>query len=164
MMEMNCLIAEFENENSFQTAIRVLEASHFSPDEVSVVTKNTDGSHELLQAGTDHDTQSAPASEKTTAVATLVGGTLGAALGTMSMIGPFFVAGSILGMAAGAVGGSVVGSVEGSGISRNVAAQYEQKVNDGSILIIVLGDRIRLDEANSALMTTGPTSLERFAT
>ena len=162
-MEMNCLIAEFENKESFQTAIRVLEASRFTPDEVSFVTRNTDEDRELLHTATDHDKQSVPAPEKTTAAATLVGGTLGAALGTMSMIGPFFVAGPILGMAAGAVGGSLLSSVEGSGVARNVATRYEKKVNDGSMLIIVMGDRIRLDEANNALETTGPTSLERFS-
>ncbi|MGB7327329.1 MAG: DUF1269 domain-containing protein [Rubripirellula sp.] len=160
-METQCLIAEFKNEQDFRTAIEVLEKAHFSPDEVSTVTHSDNESLIELNQVTDEELASPPA-EKTTATTTLVGGTLGAALGTMTLIGPMLVAGPLLGMAAGAVGGSMLSAVESWGVDHGVAQDYESKVRDGALLIIVTGDQNRLAIANRILKTTGPGSLETY--
>ncbi|GAA4453628.1 DUF1269 domain-containing protein [Novipirellula rosea] len=160
-MSEKCLIAEFRNTEKFRTAIEVLETGDFTMDEVSIVTHAEDKNLAELRQVTEAD-ENALSSEKTTAASTLAGGTLGAALGTMTMMGPMLVAGPIFGMAAGAVGGSLLSAINRWGVEHDVAAQYEAKVRDGSVLIIVTGDAIRVDEAAAMLRTVPPTSLEQF--
>lgn len=160
-MKPNCLIAEFENKDDFRTAIEVLEKAHFSPDEVSTVTHADDKNLSELEIAKDK-TPASPPAETTTAATTLAGGTLGAALGTMTLMGPMLVAGPIVGMAAGAVGGGMLSAVESWGVDRQIAESYESKVRSGSLLVIVTGDETRLDEAWRSLKTTGPASLETY--
>ena len=80
----------------------------------------------------------------------------------MTMMGPMLVVGPIFGMAAGAVGGSLLSAISRWDVEQDVAAAYEAKVREGSVLIIVTGDSIRVDEAAAMLRTVPPTSLERF--
>ncbi|PAY18677.1 DUF1269 domain-containing protein [Rhodopirellula sp. SM50] len=160
-MTQNCLIAEFNNEEDFQTALEVLDKAHFTQDEVSIVRHADDDSLSKLDSAKDK-TPVSPSSEKTAAASTLAGGTLGAALGTMTLMGPMLVAGPIVGMTAGAVGGGLLGAVESWGVDDRVAESYEAKVRDGARLLIVTGDDIRLADAASMLKTTGPASLETF--
>ncbi|GAA5505806.1 DUF1269 domain-containing protein [Novipirellula caenicola] len=160
-MSEKCLIAEFNNSEKFRTAIEVLETADFTTEEVSIVTHASDENLSELRQATETN-ESGLSAEKTTAASTLAGGTLGAALGTMTMIGPMLVAGPIVGMAAGAVGGSLMSAVSRWGIEHDVAAQYEAKVRDGSVLVIVTGDAIRVNEAAAMLRTVPPTSLEQF--
>ncbi len=160
-MDNNCLIAEFRSKEDFHTAVEVLEKAKFRPNEVSTVTHSDDTSLPELDAVEDSSTESPPA-DKTIAATTLAGGALGAALGTMTLMGPLLVAGPIFGMAAGAVGGSMLSAIKSQGINHDVADDYETRVRDGARLIIVTGDKTRLNEARQALQTVGPTSLETF--
>jgi uncharacterized membrane protein len=160
-MDNSCLIAEFRNTEDFRTAVAVLEKAKFSPSEVSTIIHADDESIPALNAVTDSSSESPP-TEKTVAATTLAGGTLGAALGTMTLMGPMLVAGPIFGMAAGAVGGSVLSAIKSGGFNHGVAEDYETKVRDGAMLIIVTGDKTRLSEARQALKTVGPASLETF--
>lgn len=159
-MKSNCLIAEFKSERDFRIAIEVLEKAHFSADEVSLVTHADDDALTELDVAKDPLSESPPTA-KTTATTTVAGGALGAALGTMTLMGPLLVAGPIFGMAAGAVGGGILSNIHRWGVDQDVAEAYESKVQNGSRLVIVTGDDdIRLADARRALKTTGPTSLE----
>ncbi|MCS7469753.1 DUF1269 domain-containing protein [Stieleria sp. ICT_E10.1] len=160
-MSQNCLIAEFNSERDFRTAIEVLDKAHFTADEVSIVKHADDEGLSELNAAED-TTPASPSSETTATGATLAGGTLGAALGSMTLMGPLIVAGPIFGIAAGAVGGGLLGAVESWGVDDRVAESYQTKVRNGARLLIVTGDDIRLADAESMLKTTGPTSLETF--
>ncbi|TWU51265.1 DUF1269 domain-containing protein [Rubripirellula reticaptiva] len=160
-MDNHYLIAEFKNRSDFQTAIEVLEKAHFNQEEVSTVVHADDESLAGLNATTVKSAAS-PSRQETAATTTLVGGTLGAALGTMTMMGPMLVAGPLFGVAAGVVGGSVLGAVESWGVDRDVAGDYEAKVRDGALLIIVSGDLNRVSVASRLLKTAGPASLGTF--
>ncbi len=161
-MSTHCVIAEFTDRRSTEIAIEVLNKSHYTDDCVSVVTQAND----VEDTFADEAKGKAPASppgEKTTAASTLAGGTLGAVLGTATMMGPMLVAGPLIGMAAGAVGGSLLSAVEGFGVRQDVGRRYEDKVAGGSCLIIVTGDQLKVSEAERILKTCGPESLESFA-
>ncbi|WP_182868018.1 DUF1269 domain-containing protein [Stieleria mannarensis] len=160
-MNQNCLIAEYSNERDFQTAIEVLEKARYSEEEVSIVKHAGDKQLSELD-GTEDKTPTSMSGEKTAAAGTIAGGTLGAALGTMTLMGPLLVAGPLLGMGAGAVGGGLLGAVKSWGVDDEVAESYQAKVRNGSILVIVTGADLRLTEANQILKTTGPVSLEMY--
>jgi len=160
-MSDQCLIAEFSDRSSFETALDVLDKAHYTDEHVSVVTRADEVEHTLAGAATDTPPESPPGG-KTTAATTLAGGTLGAFLGTATMMGPMLVAGPILGMAAGAFGGILLSNVESFGVKRNVGRQYETKVAHGSCLVIVTGDDFEINDAARVLKTCGPVSLERF--
>ncbi len=162
-MSEKCLIAEFSNNEKFRTAIEVLEKGGFTQDEVSIVTHASDENLAELRQATEAN-ENALSGEKTAAASTLAGGTLGAALGTMTMMGPMLVVGPIFGMAAGAVGGSLLSAISRWDVEHDVAAAYEAKVREGSVLIIVTGDAIRVDEAAAMLRTVPPASLEKYDT
>lgn len=160
-MSTECLIAEFSNRESFETAIEVLDQAHYTGDSVSTVTHADQVENTLVDNAKD-TTPVSPPGEKTTAASTLAGGTLGAVLGTATMMGPMLVAGPLAGMAIGAAGGSVLSSVESFGVRHDVGQRYEAKVENGSRLVIVTGDELKVNEAERVLKTCGPKSLETF--
>ncbi|QDT07038.1 hypothetical protein K227x_54630 [Rubripirellula lacrimiformis] len=160
-MPQECLIAEFTDVTSFRTALEVLEKSQFSERDVSLVTKSDQVSESVI--GDTKDTKPAsPPAGKTTGAATIAGGTLGAMLGTATLMGPMLVAGPLIGMAAGAAGGSVLSAIESWGVHRDVGKGYEERVRNGSQLIVLTGKDIDLSEGEQLLKTCGPKSLERF--
>ncbi len=159
---IQCLIAEFPGRDTLETAIEVLDKSGYTTECVSIVTRASDIDQSPLGGVDEHPGDTLPA-EKTTAATTLAGGTLGAILGTATMVGPMLVAGPILGMAAGAIGGSVISAVETYGVKKDIGQQYADRIHDGSALVIVTGDDAKLGEAQRLLKTCGPTSMERFA-
>ncbi|SMP66993.1 Protein of unknown function [Neorhodopirellula lusitana] len=160
-MSSECLIAEFSDYSSFQTALQVLEKSNYTDQHVSVVTQS-----EEVAGSTIDDRQGAnsvsPPSGKTTGAATLAGGTLGAMLGSATLMGPLIVAGPLLGMAAGAAGGSVLSSIDSWGVDGDTGEQFAERVRKGSRLIILTGNDARLSEGERLLQTCDPKSLERF--
>lgn len=160
-MSNECLIAEFSDRSSLKTALDILHKADYDHDTYSLVTSASEVDDTVL-AGAKDTTQTSPPAEKTTGTSTLAGGTLGAVLGTATMIGPMLVAGPLAGMAAGAAGGGLLASIESWGVRKNVGHQYEDRVAGGASLIIVNGDELKLAEAERVLKTCGPTSLERF--
>lgn len=161
-MSNECLIAEFEDRSSLETALEVLDKTHFDSDTYSVVTSSSDVDDSVLAAAKDIAANASPPADKTVGASTLAGGTLGAVLGTATMIGPMLVAGPLAGMAAGAAGGSLLSAVESWGVRKDVGGQYEDRVASGASLIIVGGEELKLAEAEKILKTCGPASLERF--
>ncbi|MEZ6091356.1 MAG: DUF1269 domain-containing protein [Pirellulaceae bacterium] len=157
-----CLVAEFNNRDELLTALRVLEMAGFTDGEVSTITRSEDVSDSSIPDSSPH-MGSSPPNEKSVAASTLAGGALGAILGTTTMLGPFMIAGPILGMAAGAAGGGALTAAAEIGINREVGTDYEQRVRDGSLLLIVTGTSAQVDEAEKSLKTCGPKSLERFS-
>lgn len=60
-----------------------------------------------------------------------------------------------------AVGG-LFGSAERWGVRRDVAAEFESKVRNGSLLVVVTDTPQRLHEAYKLLQTAGPLTIGRF--
>ncbi|TWT49324.1 hypothetical protein Pla22_45180 [Rubripirellula amarantea] len=160
-MSQECLIAEFSDTTSFHTALEALEKSKFTKDDISIVTNADELSDSAI--GDSKDPKSAsPPTGKTTGAATLAGGTVGAMLGTATMMGPLLVAGPLIGMAAGAAGGSVLAAIESWGVRSDVGEQFEHRVRSGSRLILLTGSDVDLSEGEQILKTCGPKALERF--
>ncbi|WP_068264963.1 DUF1269 domain-containing protein [Rubripirellula obstinata] len=160
-MSNECLIAEFTDPSSLETALEVLHRADYERDSYSVVTSANQVDDTVLADAKDK-TPASPPAEKTMGASTLVGGTLGGVLGTSTMIGPMLVAGPLAGMAAGAAGGSLLAAVESWGVRKDVGDQYENRVAGGASLIIVNGDEMKLSNAERMLQTCDPESLERF--
>lgn len=101
--------------------------------------------------------------DKAAGIGALIGGAVATPLSIGTLVGPFFVVGPLLGLGAGAAVGGLFGAAERWGVRRDVAADYEQRIRNGSVLVIVANDSsLRLHEAYKLLQTSGPFSLERF--
>ena len=156
-----CLVAEFKNRDELQTALQVLEMAGFTTEHVSTITRSDDVSESTIPETSTRTGQSPP-NEKSVAASTLTGGAVGTILGIGTMLGPFMIAGPILGMAAGAAGGGILSAASDMGINRDVGSDYEKRIRNGSLLLIVTGTAAELDEAEKSLRTCGPTSMESF--
>ncbi|MGV3485445.1 MAG: hypothetical protein ACO1RT_13590 [Planctomycetaceae bacterium] len=154
-------IAEYESLEGARVGIEVLEKSHFTEDEVSLVTGASDSAINELQQLPDVPVDK-PADGRAAGLGMLIGGAAATPLAMGTMVGPFMVAGPLLGLALGAGGGSLFEGTESESL-RNLSADYESRVKAGSVLIFVAVDsRVRLDDAVNSLITTGPKSLERI--
>ena len=165
-MSNGCLIAEYQTNAGAKLALEVLESGDITLRNVSVVSKASDPSAEHLQqlsGDVSQERQDQASGGRSTSLGMLIGGTVAAPITAGTMIGPFMVAGPLVGMAVGAAIGSLLGSLDRGGDSGNVAADYEQRVNSGSVLVIVHdADSRTINHAMALLKTTEPISLEKY--
>lgn len=136
------IVGMFVEEQQATRAIEQLKAEGISTDQISVIAKDKkDLKHISEETGTK-----APEGIATGATAGgLLGGTAGllAGLGMMAIpvFGPIMAAGPIVvaltGAAVGAGAGGLVGGLIGLGIPEDEAAEYENNVNEGQILVLV---------------------------
>lgn len=136
------VVGMFVEEQQATRAIEQLKAEGISTDQISVIAKDKkDLKHISEETGTK-----APEGIATGATAGgLLGGTAGllAGLGMMAIpvFGPIMAAGPIVvaltGAAVGAGAGGLVGGLIGLGIPEDEAAEYENNVNEGQILVLV---------------------------
>ncbi|MGV3484493.1 MAG: DUF1269 domain-containing protein [Planctomycetaceae bacterium] len=161
-MATQCVIAEYETMVEAKLAIEALKAEHFTLRSLSVISSKDDpAATELLHL---HHTEedSAPV-ERTVNAAMLLGGSLAVPITAGTLLGPFAVAGPLVGMALGAAVGGLFATLHRWGVGEQVSADYEQRVIDGSVLVIVSEeDRPRIELAERVLRTTEPKTLERF--
>lgn len=182
-MRAACLVAEYKSHAAAKVGIEVLRKSDFHADAISIVWR---GHEEALQKldrrGEHHDPHDV---QKAMGAGAALAALAGIPLGIASIMGPIMVAGPIAAAAGGAAaGGMFAESSHGEsghsssdrvdsrglfamanhfGINDHDAAHYEERVRDGAVLLIVTSTPPRLDEAQAALKTTGPASLQRFA-
>lgn len=156
-----CLIAEYDSFPAAVVGLKVLETDGFTSDTVSVVTRGDDPALHELDEMVDRTSDSPPLG-KSTGVGGLVGGSLGVALGAMSMVGPLMVAGPLVGLAAGAGTGAALSQTERWGVEEDVIKGYEAKIADGAVLVLIADESMRLDDARRLLKTTDVRGLERF--
>jgi hypothetical protein len=132
----------FDAQDDAQRALNELKEAGFTPDQVSVVAKDTRETQTMVE-GSDM------AGAETTGAGTgaLLGGILGGAAGwlvgigalAIPGIGPIVAAGALAttlgGAAVGAVAGGLIGALVGAGIPEEDARTYETHVKEGRILI-----------------------------
>jgi uncharacterized membrane protein len=161
-MHAQCLVAEFGSLKEAQVGLTVLENFDFKSDAVSMVSR---GHEEALEKIGDQQrgAEEQASAGKSAGLGTLIGGTVTAPIAVGTMIGPFIVAGPLIGMAVGAAAGGLLSEADQWGIHEQAARDYEQRVREGAVLVIVTSTPPRLDEAERGLKTTGPKSLERFS-
>lgn len=161
-MHTQCVIAEYRSRADARVALEVLEKRHFSADSVSVVSRQEEKSLDEL-GHVQEGAKPGQAPDKGAGLGTLLGGAIATPVALSTAVAPFFIAGPLAGMAIGAAVGGALGGTKHWGVNDEAAQTYQQRVEAGSILVIVNDEEERLDEAEAALQTSGPVSLERFA-
>lgn len=163
-----CVVAEFRTRPDAKLALEVLTRNHYTRENVSVVMHADDPTAENLDEFRDEDGISAAQVEakspdgRSVGLGMLLGGAVAAPLALGTMIGPFIIAGPILGMGIGAALGGLFSSHQ-QGDTAEEEPSYEDRVKAGSILVIVTEDElIGLNEAEAVLATTNPKTMERF--
>jgi len=169
-----CVIAEFRTSAAAKLALETLDINKFTSEEVSVVSsvdnpaavhsqelEPQDSPQNSFSQGTPGDSMT---DGKSVGLGMMIGGSLAAPIAATTMIGPFIVAGPLVGMAVGAAVGGLLQSTSEWGVDLDATKDYEKRVNSGAVLIFVHSEnRVTLDEAEAVLKTTGPDSIKRYA-
>ncbi len=159
-MSQQCVIAEYSSIQDATVAMEVLEKIDFTREQVSLVSRHSDSSS--INGLKDYEVNSPPVAESA-----VVGGAAGGALiGTLAagtLIGPFMVAGPLVGIALGAGTGAALASTDKWGVDENVASDLTKRVEQGAVLVIVNDDdSIVVDDAERSLKTTKHSAIHRF--
>ena len=129
----------FDGQDDAEKALNELKDAGFTPDQVSVVAKDTRETQDMVER-----TGMGPEGAGTGAVlGGITGGVLGWLVGIGALaipgIGPIVAAGALAttlgGAAVGAVAGGLIGALVGAGIPEEDARSYETHVKEGRILI-----------------------------
>jgi hypothetical protein len=131
-------VGVFDTVGSAKQAVDRLVAARFTVDEITVVC--SDETKERWFREFDHQQPAGTHAAK----ASLVGGAVGATLGTLAVLGSAVATGSIALWAAGpifawtgGVAGGLVGAMMTRGIEKELANYYQQAVIEGNILVAV---------------------------
>ena len=136
------VVGVFDGPGDAEKALNELKDAGFTPDQVSVVAKDTRETQTMVE-------RSDMAGAETSGAATgaflggLTGGIAGWLVGIGALaipgIGPIVAAGALAttlgGAAVGAVAGGLIGALVGAGIPEEDAKTYESHVKEGRILI-----------------------------
>ena len=162
-MSDQCLIAEYESIDRMKSGLMALKDSGFTLEEYSVVINADDQSLTILEGEHPEPADEMVSSSEAVNIGTFLGGIIAAPLAAGTLIGPFIVVGSLVGMVAGATIGGVFSAVEHLGVTKDIGADYERRVESGSTLIIVNHvDVGRIEQARQLLKNTAPKTLESF--
>jgi hypothetical protein len=163
IMSDQCLIAEYESIDRMKSGLMALKDSGFTLEEYSVVINADDQSLTILEGEHPEPADEMLSSSEAVNIGTFLGGIIAAPLAAGTLIGPFIVVGSLVGMVAGATIGGLFSAVEHLGVTKDIGADYERRVESGSTLIIVNHvDEGRIEQARQLLKNTAPKTLERF--
>lgn len=166
-IKKECLIAEFYSREDARIGLEVLDTYDFTADSVSVVAREAgreldDEAAKKLE-GYDRQVHEAHASGRDVGLGALLGGVVATPIAVSTMVGPLFIAGPLAGLAAGAVAGAALGGAGRWGVNEETRQTYQQKVEAGSVLVIVTDEPLQVDHAEHGLKTTNVVNLERFS-
>ena len=158
------VVASYQSHTDAELAVRRLASSGLPINQISIVGRNFE-SHEDVQGFY----RPADAALDGAGQGAWFGGLFGLMLGAMGFfvmpaVGAFMVMGSLSGMIAGAIGGAGVGAlVNGlvtSGIPREQALKYQERLQAGEFLVVVHGSAEMTARAHEVLHGTGQTHLQ----
>ena len=150
------VVASYSSHSEAETAVRRLASGGLPITQVSIVGRNFEsvedvqGFYRPADAALDGAGQGA-----------WFGGFFGLMLGAMGffvfpVIGGFLIAGPLAGLVAGAIGGAGVGAlVNGlvaSGIPRDQALMYQERLQAGEFLVVLHGSKDEAARAHEILM------------
>src|SRR5215210_2652088 len=165
------VVGAFDGPNHAEQALNELKSVGFSPEQVSVVAKDT-GEARTMVEGSDM------AGAETTGAGTgaLLGGIGGGILGwlvgigalAIPGIGPVVAAGALAttlgGAAVGAVTGGLIGALVGAGVPEEHARGYEEHVRGGRILFTVYAPTDRhAEQAAEIFELSGATDVQTYS-
>jgi len=153
------VVGVFDDAAHAESAINDLKIAGFTPDSISVITKDRNDQRDLDNINGNDAAQGA-------LVGSLGGGTLGAVLGWLLAggtalipgVGPVIAAGvfgaTVGGAVIGGTIGGITGALAGSGVPEDEAAEYEEHVKGGRTLVSV-------NAANGQLLESAMDVFER---
>ena len=160
----------FNEHRHAEMALNELKEAGFTPDQVSVVAKDTRETQSMVE----HSNMAGAETSGATAGAFLGGITGGIAgwlvgIGALAIpgIGPIVAAGALAttlgGAAVGAVAGGLLGALVGAGIPEDDARDYETHVSEGRILITAqAASGQQAQEARDAFERHGGTDVRAY--
>ncbi|MDP8925216.1 MAG: general stress protein [Chloroflexota bacterium] len=161
----------FDGANHAEQALNDLKAAGFSPEQVSVVAKDTGPTRSMVESS---DMEGA----ETTGAGTgaLLGGLGGGALGwlvgigalAIPGIGPVVAAGALAttlgGAAVGALAGGLIGALAGAGVPEEDARDYQEHVRQGSVLLTIsAADATQAGQAREVFDRRGGAKVGTYA-
>ncbi|MDP8923049.1 MAG: general stress protein [Chloroflexota bacterium] len=162
----------FDGPNHAEQALNDLKAAGFSPDQVSVVAKDTGATRSMVEQSDMEGAETTGAG-----AGALLGGLGGGALGwlvgigalAIPGIGPIVAAGALAttlgGAAVGAMAGGLIGALAGAGIPEEDARDYQEHVRAGSILLTVGGtDATQAGQAREVFDRHGAAKVGAYTT
>lgn len=156
-MATRTLTRMFDDHAHAMQAVRELEGSGFTSDEVSIMSgKRCDAPAGTARTG---DTEADSGAGTGATLGTVLGGGAGllAGIGALAIpgIGPLVAAGwlvaALTGAGAGAAAGGLLGALVGSGVDENDAQVYAESVRRGGTLVSVRASEARLAQAEAIL-------------
>lgn len=160
-MEYQCVVAEYEDYDKARVGLEVLDMRGFTSDQVSVITKeDAEKIGALERARREKLQETTKTSSGGLGAAMASGAALPFALG--AMIGPFFVIGPVAAAVAGGIAGPLLSGAEDWGIPPAARKSYLDRLEEGSVLVIVHATGDDLMEAAAGLRTTDNLSLEQY--
>lgn len=139
--ETPTVVAVFENLADAEYGLDALQRTGLPRDDVSVVLRDADGTHQVLPEGdTGANIVSGAAAGAT--VGGVVGGLASGLLallvpGIGPMLGTGVLTNVLAGLAVGAAGGGILGALLGLGVPEEDAATYQEHVQAGRVLMTI---------------------------
>jgi Heat induced stress protein YflT domain len=149
----------YDNYTGAENAVRELEGSGFTSDQISVVGRRP------AEAESEEGAEGAATGATLGGVAGAGAGLL-ASLGLIAIpgIGPLVAAGvlatTVAGAATGAAAGGIVGALVDYGISKEEAPVYAESIRRGGTLVSVRAEETRADQAEQIMQRHEPIKIE----
>jgi uncharacterized membrane protein len=152
-MSQECVVAVYDSFEKAKGGIQALDQAHFPENQVSFVAHNMHSvvpkeQEEALQFGDQTEINAA----KGAGLGGLVGILISAPIATIAGVGAVLIAGPIAMGLAGAIVGGFMGAMSGWGVHRDHVRRYENKVAEGSLLVIANGNPREVAEAEKILL------------
>jgi hypothetical protein len=162
------VVASYRNHKDAETAVHLLSDGGLPIKQISIIGRNFE-THEDIQGFY----RPADAALDGAGQGAWFGGLFGLMLGAfgffvMPVVGAVLVIGPLAGLIAGAIGGAGVGALinglVASGIPRDQALKYQDRLQAGEFLVVVHGDSDMAARAHSILDSTAQTHLQTHDT
>jgi uncharacterized protein (TIGR02271 family) len=167
------VVGVFQTRDQAQRAIEELKSAGFRGEDIGVLMQNREGAKDLAGETGTKAGQAAGVGATTGGVLGALGGLL-VGLGALAIpgIGPVLAAGPLVaalgpivgGTATGAVigagAGAIAGALVGLGIPEDEAQVYEQRFQEGGILVTVKAGTNRYNEAEQIMRNAGAEDIE----
>jgi len=162
------VVATYNNHAGAEAAVRSLAAAGLPVDRISIIGRNFETVEDVQGYYTPADAARVGANE-----GAWLGGLFGLMLGAFGffvfpVVGSLVVLGPLSGMLAGAVGGAGVGALinalAATGIPKEAALKYQERLQAGEFLVVVHGTPEITTHAHEILTGTTHTDLQTHST
>ncbi|HBQ96782.1 MAG: DUF1269 domain-containing protein [Firmicutes bacterium] len=151
------VVGVFKNHHDAEKTVQILKKRGVPEKDISMVARH-DGTTQGGHPGTGmHDLSSGIGWGST------VGGVSGllAGVGALAIpgIGPIIAAGPLAATLTGAVAGGVAGGLMDYGIPKNESHEYEERLKEGDVLMMVRADEPEVDKAKTLFEQNGGSDI-----